>query len=620
MLFFVFGVFSNSAKIMRTVVLLLLVAIAADEFASSSTSALLRCHALSSHVATSNINDDGGVVLAAHERPLLRRFGRGINKRIRRSEDGRNRSGQDGAYTSHEIIPCLDMRSTMSVSPREREGGGRDDGGWDRALGEGSSSSSAMEGAGGHCYYPASSTRSEIRRAFVESSRGGGGAGRRRDDCNHHDDDEANDGASASASAHGRSSGSGCTIVRLCGSDASSMRDLMNYAHRFFDMVDDDGRNSDVRDAGVFRIDEHVYAGFDDDVNGEGRMQFLDTRMMMMSSSSSSSSSNDDDVDRRTLLPLEVGELVGIESLGHAQRGMEILLEIGTQITSAVLGMDPPAAYKLIDDGTCGTVRESSGHCGEEGRGCESKEFVGDVVSNSYHRLIRYLKPVDASDVGPAFRAHVDSSFLTLIPMPELPGLEVWCPSRDVDETTDDVPPFGGGGEWVRPIIPLGHDGTAADRGDGTRRVPPPCAYVIVLAGEFLQLTSNGQVPVCIHRVVPPRNNAHDAGGTTDDDDCDGDERRDIRRRPMTYKPRVSAPMFLRPRRGMDATLDVGRDLRYVMGGDESTSSSSSSRGGIPLPSPSSGDARRPLYYERGLIDESDGMHLWSAHDIMKRK
>ena len=424
MLFFVFGVFSNSAKIMRTVVLLLLVAIAADEFASSSTSALLRCHALSSHVAPSNINDDGGVVLAAHERPLLRRFGRGINKRIRRSEDGRNRSGQDGAYTSHEIIPCLDMRSTMSVSPREREGGGRDDGGWDRALGEGSSSSSAMEGAGGHCYYPASSTRSEIRRAFVESSRGGGGAGRRRDDCNHHDDDEANDGASASASAHGRSSGSGCTIVRLCGSDASSMRDLMNYAHRFFDMVDDDGRR----------------------------------------------------------------------------------------------------------------------------------------------------------------------------------------------------PPLWRGGEWGRPIIPLGHDGTAADRGDGTRRVPPPCAYVIVLAGEFLQLTSNGQVPVCIHRVVPPRNNAHDAGGTTDDDDCDGDERRDIRRRPMTYKPRVSAPMFLRPRRGMDATLDVGRDLRYVMGGDESTSSSSSSRGGIPLPSPSSGDARRPLYYERGLIDESDGMHLWSAHDIMKRK
>lgn len=30
------------------------------------------------------------------------------------------------------------------------------------------------------------------------------------------------------------------------------------------------------------------------------------------------------------------------------------------------------------------------------------------------------------------------------------------------------------------------------------------CAYVIVLAGEFLQLTSNGRVPVCIHRVVVP--------------------------------------------------------------------------------------------------------------------
>jgi hypothetical protein len=355
----------------------------------------------------------------------------------------------------------------------------------------------------------------------------------------------------------------------------------MRYADRFFDMVDDEGFNSDVRNAGVFRIDEHIYAGFDDDVNGEGRMQFLDTRIM---------SSNDRNVDR-TLLPLEVGELVGIESLTDAHRGMEILLEIGTQITSAVLGMDTLAADKLIDDGTY-NMEQTPGQGGNGGR-CESKKFVKDDVSNSYHRLIRYLKPDQSG--GPAFRAHVDSSFLTLIPMPELPGLEVWCPSKHVSPETTNAPSRGGG-EWVRPVTPLGDevgkDGSYA------------CAYVIVLAGEFLQLTSNGQVPVCIHRVIPP--NAP-AIRSKNDDDGENDKR-------PTYKPRVSAPMFLRPRRGEDAMLDVGKDLRYARSESSRIISSSSST--------AAGDTRcdGALYFEEGLIDESDGMHLWSAHDIMKRK
>ena len=118
-----------------------------------------------------------------------------------------------------------------------------------------------------------------------------------------------------------------------------------------------------------------------------------------------------------------------------------------------------------------------------------------------------------------------------------------------------------GDGEWVRPIRPelttVGNSNTDEEVDD--------CAYVIALSGEFLQLTSNGRVPTCIHRVLPS-------------------------------KPgRVSAPLFLRPRRCDDAVLNVSADLGHLHNKDS-------------------------LYFERGLLEECDSMNLWSAHGIMMKK
>ena len=348
-------------------------------------------------------------------------------------------------------------------------------------------------------------------------------------------------------------------IVRLTGADADSIRGLTQYADRFFERVDNDDCSDDVKDTGVFRIDNHVYAGYDDDVNGEGKMQFLDTRILP----------NMQDIDP-LMIPMEVGELVGSASLGAAHKGMDTLLDIGTQITSAVLDMDKKSADKLIDDGT------------HVQQGCSASaqqpilEPVGGDVSNSYHRLIRYLQPQPSSTAA-AFKPHVDSTFLTLIPMPELPGLEVWCPSSSASDESSDPR-----GEWVRPMVPF----------DVSLEQDPAsdCAYVIAMAGEFLQLTSNGDVPTCIHRVIPPQHATQNA----------------------TYKPRVSAPMFLRPRRGEGARLDVGRDLTLV---DQPTLSESEPQQSATV------DEETALYFEEGLLEECDLMHLWSAHDdIMKRK
>jgi hypothetical protein len=427
-------------------------------------------------------NEDPVVAEPFVERPLLKKFGQGIRTRIINSEKGFHHEDQVGAYTSIETIPRLKMQCSDTDNTS---------------------------------IFDSIVSRHQIREAFFESS-------------------------TNNSELHGRSSGSGCTIIHLRGEDAASIHGLVRYANRFFDQIDNVKEN-EVSDAGVFRVEDHVYVGFDDNVNSEGKMQFLDTRKY---------AGNE---DTATLLPLELEGLVGSNSMDDAQKGMNCLLDIGTQIASAVLGMNSKSAKKLICDGKS-TYPDY----------CDSSD--GDQVSNSYHRLIRYLQP-QVGAVDAAFGAHVDLSFLTLIPLPDRPGLEVWCPSIDDDSVSNNESNTRKGGEWVRPTV-------ANNNSDDNN------AYIIVLAGVFLQLTSDGKVPVCIHRVIPPKPPPSCAFGGT-----------------VFYQPRVSAPLFLRPKKGKDAMLNAMKDLGSMK------SMFIGSKG---------------LYHEVGLLDECDEMHLWSAHNVMK--
>jgi isopenicillin N synthase-like dioxygenase len=201
----------------------------------------------------------------------------------------------------------------------------------------------------------------------------------------------------------------------------------------------------------------------------------------------------------------------------------------------------------------------------------DNAEKIADDVSNSYQRIIRYLEPqssaVEESDA--AFWPHVDSTFLTVIPMPEIAGLEVWCPSLRNSESKN----LAHRGEWVRPIKPSAHE-EATTRSDPSEEAAD-CIHVVALAGEFLQLLSDGQVPTCIHRVIAPQPPPLGPFGFS----------------PQKYKARVSAPLFLRPRRGEDAILDVKSDLK--------------------------GSGNRGLYFEKGLLQECDSMHVWDYMHCM---
>jgi hypothetical protein len=326
---------------------------------------------------------------------------------------------------------------------------------------------------------------------------------------------------------------------------------------------------------GVFRIENNVHAGFDQDVNNEGKMQVLYTKLIPRPPSSNLHNNDSDDNEDPLLLPLEVGELVGSASLRRAHSGMSTLFDIGSQITSAVLGMDSESTNKLLDD--CSRVNDSSSSSKQQEQQhemrSENHEEIAITMSNSYQRIIRYLKPKqqqqhqssisgateEKEEDDAAFWPHVDSTFLTLIPLPDVAGLEVWCPSSLYSESDN----LSERGEWVRPIKPL-----TADTND---------VHVVALAGEFMQLLSNGDVPTCIHRVIAPK--PPPPFGFAGSSNA------------KKYKPRVSAPLFLRPRKGEEAILDVESDLR---------------------------DSDNPgLYFEEGLLEECDSMRVWDYMDCM---
>lgn len=122
---------------------------------------------------------------------------------------------------------------------------------------------------------------------------------------------------------HGRSSGSGCSTICLRGEDAVSVCGV-NFANRFFEGVYDKNCNKDIKDVGVFCVANNVHDGFDQNVNLDGKMQVLYTKIIP-------GQTNEED-------PLLLGGLVGTDSLRDAHRGMKTLFDTSSQITSAVLG------------------------------------------------------------------------------------------------------------------------------------------------------------------------------------------------------------------------------------------------------------------------------------------
>ena len=200
--------------------------------------------------------------------------------------------------------------------------------------------------------------------------------------------------------------------------------------------------------------------------------------------------------------------------------------------------------------------------------GSASASDDGFPICMSPHRLCRYTNNqqdaadektdeedgVDSSLSREVFGAHLDSTWVTIVPVAAVSGLEVF------DETEEEWyrPELAARKHWVAQQTERGEDPdsmveTLPEAGNG---LPWHSRYVVLMPGELLQIATRNEVPAAVHRVVATKN-------------CPS---------------RLSAPILLRCRPGVK--MDVPRYL-----GDT---------GGDPL------------------LEQCDGMTIEQIHDALQ--
>lgn len=248
------------------------------------------------------------------------------------------------------------------------------------------------------------------------------------------------------------------------------------------------------------------YAAADD-----GSLIFLETRTERQSGA---------------FLPKEAGDILGADGVASMQVAFDIVAQIAkdvVRIATAASSVENGAfsgqfskasqaaallAAELVDDGKSLT-RNADFEVGE------------GAVSMSPHRICRYSENnrEATSAAREVFGAHVDSSFITVVPVAAVSGLEVY------DEEAEKWyrPELKARSDWEELQRRSGNDPSAVleKMQDGTD-IPWHCRYIALMPGEYLQLVTRDEVPAAVHRVVAARGE----------------------------RPRLSAPILLRGRPG----------------------------------------------------------------------
>jgi len=202
----------------------------------------------------------------------------------------------------------------------------------------------------------------------------------------------------------------------------------------------------------------------------------------------------------------------------------------------------------------------------------DSTHFEGNMnqgaVSMSPHRICKYVdrgKPTDKKNDDKkqkeTFGAHTDTSFVTIVPVASVSGLEIF------DESAN---------KWFRPelLARMKWEKEAEERGldpslqtetivkveDGEEKeisLPWHARYMCMMPGELLQVCTRNEIPAAVHRVVSKTNG----------------------------KARISSPVLLRARAG------IVMDVKKYFGKKEAAGS---------------------------LMNECDGMSMQEIHDTLQ--
>lgn len=363
----------------------------------------------------------------------------------------------------------------------------------------------------------------------------------------------------------------GCLVVDVSDGGTNfepawAMAKMWQTVEQFFNTLENDNTKAATLPSMTSVLDSPYakvgYAAYDN-----GSMQFLETRWKRIS-------------DNAVLYPSEAANILG-ESGTHALKAAfdlvtdagKDVVRIATAASSVELqgfvglrDLDGPSLSGISglnedddddeeeDETTCKILASEAAtllanELMDDGKPLSSADIKPDEgdVSMSPHRICRYtdLREKKADDEKPQselqsakqreiFGAHTDSSFVTIVPVAAISGLEVF------DE---------GAERWLRPELlarrqweqerqargedPTSlYETTASQTGENevSSLLPWHARYVVIMPGEFLQIVTRNEVPAAVHRVVAAKDDA-----------------------------RLSAPILLRGRPG--TKLNVGRYL-----------------------------------------------------------
>ena len=280
--------------------------------------------------------------------------------------------------------------------------------------------------------------------------------------------------------------------------DAEKIARMWKAAETFFETVEDESVAEKL--PGMTTVMEtgsqHAKAGYACADNGS--LKFLETR-----------------IERKTgrILPEEAKTILGEDGILAMQSAFDIVAQVGKdvlRICTAASSVEHGAfvgrnngdnrdqqiqatqaatllANELLDDG-------------KPLGGPTSIDHNEGSVSMSPHRLCRYSDEKEGSSPArEVFGAHTDSSFMTVVPVAEVSGLEVF----DEAEEKWYRPELKARTHWKEEREEEGKDSsTMVEEIEGGKEIPWHARYIAIMAGEHLQLVTRNEIPSSVHRVV----------------------------------------------------------------------------------------------------------------------
>jgi hypothetical protein len=277
-----------------------------------------------------------------------------------------------------------------------------------------------------------------------------------------------------------------------------AMAEMWKTTESFFEQLDEE---TEQKLPGMTTATEtgsrHAKVGYVSYDNGS--LKFLETRR-----------------ERKTgkLLPEQASELLGPGGISALQDAFDVIAQVGKdviRIATAASSVEHGAFQGMKDvDDTAQRVKASqsatllANEIVDDGKSLETTQIENNegTVSMSPHRLCCYSDQKEGegnADAREVFGAHTDSSFVTMVPVASVSGLEVF------DEDADKWyrPELKARSHWQKEQTASGKDpDDLVDVLEDGAELPWHARYIAVIAGEHLQLVTRDEVGAGVHRVV----------------------------------------------------------------------------------------------------------------------